>query len=344
MARSRLQRRILVISSVAAVAFLLAGCSGSPSEAPPTGATSTGGDSVEGKSVFIVSCINAVPFCAKENELYKTKLEAAGAKVTMLLDAFSGPDEAANIQQAVSQGADLIGYVGNVQAPAKSALEQAKAAGIPVVILGTLPEPVIEGLYTSYVGPDETKSGETAAAAVQEALAAQNVTDGTLALITGTGASLVVQTRDKAWDAALKSTPGLKVVDNQDANWDPVSASQIAQTLFTKYPDGLDAIWAHSGAMAAGVVKAAQQVGISVGTKPGDLLVVGTNCDPTSIQAIKDGTLYATSSQGPTTDAEAQVDTMLKILKGESVPKSIETENVLITADNVADFETKCNY
>lgn len=339
MFRSNIQRRMFVVSALVISLVGLSGCAAGSTAKP-----ADVGGSVAGKKVFIVSCINSVPFCAKENQLYKSELEAAGAKVTMLLDAFSGPDEASNIQQAISQGADLIGYVGNVQAPARAALVQAKAAGIPVVILGTLPEPAIDGLYTTYVGPNEAQSGVTVANALEAQFKMLNVTDQKVALITGTQASLVVQTRNASFDKTIKLTRGLTVVDVQDANWDPSAASTIAQQLFAKYPNGIGAIWAHSGAMAAGVVKAAQQAGLTAGSKAGNLLVIGTNCDPTSIQAIKAGTLFATTSQGPATDAKAQVAAMLSILKGEKVPKNIETENKLITLANVADFEAQCNY
>jgi ribose transport system substrate-binding protein len=335
----------------AVVAIGLAACGSSSSTSSSTsstssssGSTGTGGGSVKGKTATIVGCYSAVPYCAKENEVMKSELEAAGVSVKLLVDELTAPEEAAHISQGVSSGSNIILWVANAQEAAHAPLVKAKQAKIPVVLVGTSPAPNVVGLYTTYIGPNDEESGELEAKLVVEGLEAAGTKSGKLMLVTGTVGPPTVAHRLAGWKKELAKYPQFETVAQPDGEWNPVKAAEVAQPVFAKYGKELVGASAFSGSMAAAVAGSAAQASLTPGIKPGDTVVAGINCDGTSIKAIEDGKMYATTSQGPVGEAKVAVKTALELLEGKQVSANIPIPNEPITKSNVAKFAAECNY
>jgi ABC-type sugar transport system substrate-binding protein len=341
----------LTVAAFLLLALGLAACGGSSSNSTGSSEASTeasteteGSGSVEGKTATIVGCTSAIPYCAKENEVMQKGLEAEGVDVTVLIDELNAAEEAAHINQAVAQGTDAILWVANAQEAAHAPLVKAQQAEVPVVLVGTLPGPTVEGLYTTYVGPSDVKSGELQATMLAEGLEKAGVDSGKIMLVTGAKGAIAVNARLEGWNNAIAKMPQYEVVAEPDGGWDPVKAAQVTQPLFAKYGNELVGASAFSGSMAAATAQTAEQAGLSVGTKKGDVVVAGLNCDGTSIAAVKDGTMYGTTSQGPVSESEVAIKTTVELLEGKEVSDNIEVKNEPIYKSNVAQFEAECSY
>ncbi|MFN8217067.1 MAG: sugar ABC transporter substrate-binding protein [Solirubrobacterales bacterium] len=337
----------------ALLALVVAACGGSgggtssgstEASGASTEASSEGGGSVEGKTATIVGCYSAIPYCAKENEVMKAGLEEAGVKVTLLLDELTAPEEAAHISQGVAAGTDIILWVANAQEAAHAPLVKAQQADIPVILVGTAASETVEGLYTTYIGPDDVVSGELQAKMLVEGLEAAGTKSGKVMLVTGAVGPPTVANRIEGFNKEIANYPQYELAAEPDGMWDPVKAAQVTQPLFAKYGDEMVGATAFSGAMGAAVAETAAQAGLSPGTEKGDVVIAAINCDGTSIQAIKDGTMYATTSQGPVEESEIAVQTAIELLEGAEVPANIPIPNEPITKENVAEYAAECNY
>jgi ribose transport system substrate-binding protein len=329
------------------VALGLAACGGSSnssSSSSSSSSTASGGGSVSGKTATIVGCYSAIPYCAKENAVMKSGLEAKGVKVKLLLDELTAPEEAAHISQGVSSGSNIILWVANAQEAAHAPLVKAKQAKIPVVLVGTSAAPNVVGLYTTYIGPEDVESGELEARLVVEGLKAAGTKSGKVMLVTGTVGPPTVAHRLAGWKKEMARYPQFQTVSEPDGEWNPVKAAEVAQPVFAKYGKELVAASAFSGSMAAAVAGSAAQASLTPGTKPGNTVVAGINCDGTSIKAIEDGKMYGTSSQGPVGEANVAVKTALELLEGKQVPTNVPIPNGPITKANVAKFVAECSY
>jgi|GEM_PF-5803468 len=361
----RLARPLFLLALVAVLGLAVAACGGGGSTTSSgggeSGATesdvsaseessggeeetsSGGGESVEGKKVYMLTCGNNVPYCARIAQVWEEKFSDVGVSTVRLADEFSASEEAAHLNQAVSQGADLILWEGNAQEGAHAPLLQAKQQGIPVVLVGTAATPPTEGLYTTYIGPSDPQSGAEEAETLQQGMEAAGAKSGKVLMITGTKGSTAVNGRLEGWKETIGKTP-YEVVAEADGSYDPVKAAQVASPLLSKYGKELVGATAMSGSMAAGVVKAAEQSGLDPGTKKGQLVITGTNCDGTSIEAIEAGKMYATTNQGPVSEGEVAFEVGVELLEGKEVEPKVVTPNDVITKANVAKYAKECTY
>ena len=113
-----------------------------------------------------------------------------------------------------------------------------------------------------------------------------------------------------------------------------VLAKDVAQAFLTAYGDQLKGVFSqddNTGAAAAEVFKAAGR---------GDIKVVGTGGTINGLKAIRDGLMYGTMDQSPTTDAKQALEYAIVLAKGGTLP---EKRNIIpmpkITAENVDQFK-----
>ena len=141
-------------------------------------------------------------------------------------------------------------------------------------------------------------------------------------MLTGTKSMLVTQDRMKGFDKVMATAPEYKVIDAQDANWDPNLSGQIAQKLLAKYGrDGVQAAYGMADYMALPIIQAAKQAGFPVAGKDG-LVVTSSNCFKAGIDAIKAGELYGTATEDPGTIAKQSADYAMQFLRVTSRPRA----------------------
>jgi D-allose transport system substrate-binding protein len=132
---------------------------------------------------------------------------------------------------------------------------------------------------------------------------------------------------------------GMTLVGSQAANWDWQTALDIANTYIQQNPD-LKGIYCCNDGMALG----AEQAVINAG-KVGGILVVGTDGDAEAVSSIANGQLSATVAQDPAQIGATAFDLLVTAVesgkKGTvgSFPAKTPVASVLITKDNVADFQ-----
>jgi ABC-type sugar transport system substrate-binding protein len=346
--------RAALISSIAAVSLVVAACGSSSSSSSGSGSAqnvaaasssgSSGSTGLSGKKVFLLGCGSSVPYCAVQNKTFKQAFAGTGAQVTVLESNYDPTVQAQQIGQALSQQPAAIGLVAAVQSPEVPELEKAKAAHVPVLLMNNPPVPSsLTSMYKSWVGANDATEATAAANALIAGLKAEGKTSGNIIEIQGApgGATSI---RQAAFVAAMKNSP-YKVVDSGNGEWDPITAQKVAQQLLAK-DQGKNVVGAYgmSGAMAAGVVQAAQQTGTPVGVAKKGLVIVGDNCAATSIKDIQGGSMYADIYQPPLIDGQVDAKAIKTLLSSGSLPTRVTTSNPLITKGNVSQYATACSY
>jgi ribose transport system substrate-binding protein len=216
---------------------------------------------------------------------------------------------------------------GNAVVPA---LKQAHAAGIPILAVSNEPSEAGIALLSGFSGPDDYVQGQIAAELLHEALGGK----GGIGIIEGSpGQSTTLLRTNGLKDKLKELNSGIEILGAQTGDWNPVKAKDIAQAFLTAHGDKMVGLFAqddNSGAAAAEVFKAAGR----------DIKVVGTGGTINGLKAIKDGLMYGTMDQSPTTDAKQALEMGIKLAKGEALPNK---RNVIpmpkITAANVGEFK-----
>jgi ribose transport system substrate-binding protein len=135
------------------------------------------------------------------------------------------------------------------------------------------------------------------------------------------------QDRHSGFREAIKDTQ-IEVIFEADMKWLEPEARREMESALARFDD-IDLVYAHNDPGAHGAWLAAKAAG-----REKDIMFVGIDALPhEGVMYVKRGIMDATF-QYPTGGAEA-IDTALKILKHEKVPKEITLGSRIFTKDNV---------
>jgi ribose transport system substrate-binding protein len=238
--------------------------------------------------------------------------------------------QVALVEQMMAQGVDAI-----VIAPADSralvpVLAKALRQKIVVVnIDNKLDEATLQqaGIDVPFVGPDNRAGARAVGLALRQALARGSK----VAILEGIPTAFNAQQRRLGFEDAMREA-GMTVVSVQSAHWEQDQANTIAAALLREHPD-LAAILASNDNMALGAVEALKGAG-----KLADVMVVGFDANPNAAAAILAGDMEATIAQSPANMGRLGVESLVRLISGETLPPVIDTGTELVTAENAAEY------
>ena len=208
----------------------------------------------------------------------------------------------------------------------------AVAAKTPLVYVNRHPDErtLPKGVVT--VASNDIEAGQLQMRFLAEKLGGK----GTVAIIMGDLAQNATHDRTEGAKQVLKDFPGIKVVEQQSAEWqrnkgmDLTSNWLLAGTQF-------DAIVANNDEMAIGAGMALQQAGKA----KGEVAIVGIDGLPDGLAAVKRGLLAASVFQDPKAQAAKAVESAIKMIKGEPIEAEVWVPFELIKPEQVAMFEQR---
>ncbi|HWC78398.1 MAG TPA: sugar ABC transporter substrate-binding protein [Pseudonocardiaceae bacterium] len=331
--------RSLMVLGTLGLAVLSVGCGTAAGSSAP-GSTGPGG--LRTKTIDLVGYGSANPWGAYFNQVYHQQLAASGAKINDLTTMDPGT-QVQDFNQALSGKPDLIVLAVLDTKAVVVPIEKAKQAGVPVLVVDGRPDPSVASDVMSVLS-DNVKLGEFAAQNIIDGLKSQGRATGNVIVLTGTKAMLVTQDRMQGFDKTMATAPQYKVVNEQDANWDPALSGQIAQQLMARYGcSGVQAAYGMADYMALPIVQAAKQAGCAIGGRNG-LIVTSSNCFKAGIESIQAGQLYGSATEDPVTIARQTADYTVKFLAGQHPPRSETVTEQRITAANVGQLAAQCSH
>ncbi|WP_147680186.1 sugar ABC transporter substrate-binding protein [Actinomyces ruminicola] len=252
---------------------------------------------------------------------------AEGEELGITVTVFDGNSDAATqisqIESAVAQGYDGILVEPVSKEGIAPGLKAANEAEIPIATIVQQAEQ--QERAASYIGGDDTAAGKLQMEKVIEAIGEE----GAIAVLYGPMGSDGQLQRKAGYDAVLAEHPGVSVVLEQTANWDTAQALTVTENWLST-GTRIDAIVAQNDSMALGALKALTNAG-----EQGDVHVSGVDATDDGVASIRNGGMAGTVSQDTAGIGRLAVDTMDKLIKGETVEAVNYTEAVWITADNI---------
>ncbi len=244
---------------------------------------------------------------------------------------WKGPQKEDDRAQQITVVEDFIsrGVDGIVLAPLDDRalmrpVEDAVAEKIPVVIIDS----ALQGSdYISYVATDNYQGGVLGARRLGQLMGGR----GRIFLIRYQEGSASTTQREAGFlDTMKREFPGLALlVQDQYAGATTETAYQLAENLISRFPD-VQGIFAPNESSTFGVLRALQEAGLA-----GKVKFVGFDSSPKLVQGLRDGDLLGLVLQNPMKIGYLGVKTMAAYLRGEKVPKVIDTGVTLVTAANM---------
>ncbi|HEX7070701.1 MAG TPA: substrate-binding domain-containing protein, partial [Rhodothermales bacterium] len=156
---------------------------------------------------------------------------------------------------------------------------------------------------------------------------------GTVALIPYIAGASTSNERERGFKGQLARHEGLRLVATQYSESDYEKAMSVTEDILTANPN-LDAIFAANEPSVLGAAQALRSRGVE-----GDVVLVGFDASPRQVEGIRDGSIYALVVQNPYRMGYEGVMQAYAALQGEEVPERIDSGSMIVTRDNVDDFE-----
>jgi simple sugar transport system substrate-binding protein len=241
------------------------------------------------------------------------------------------------IRSFIAQGVDVIAFSPVVETGFEPVLQEAKKAGIPVVLSDRAVKVSDPTLYKCFLGSDFIEEGKRAG---NEAI---KLTDGKagIAELVGTVGAAPAIDRAKGFREAIASHPDMKIILSQSGDFTRAKGKEVMEA-FLKTPEAkqITLLFAHNDDMALGAIQAMEEAGI----KPGqDIKIVSIDGVKGAFEAMKDGKLNVTVECNPLLGPQL-FDIIEKVAKGESVPARVVSQEGVYEQAQAAEELPKRQY
>jgi simple sugar transport system substrate-binding protein len=324
-----MRRRTVAVAAAVVLAAGLAACGSSNDKS----ATSSGGASTasakSGAGTVKLGLIMKFPvdfYLAMKSAAQKWDASTPEATATIGI-GHSATDDAGEInliQSMVTQGVKGIAITPTSPAVIP-ALNEAVAKGVKVVLIDNdLPD---WDKKSSVVATDNLKGGQLAG----QFMAKQLKQGATVAVLQGVPGVPALDDRVKGMEQGLGSSK-IKIVGKAPTDCDQNKGVSAAADLLSAHPD-VDAIYGACGPPMLGAIQAVKKA--KRGT---NITLIGFDALPDEVKQIQAGLETASVAQFPAKMGELGMATLLKAVKGESVPPSVDTGTAIVTKENASQF------
>ena len=223
------------------------------------------------------------------------------------------------IRTFIAQGVDVIMFSPVVEPGWEPVLQEAKKAGIPVILADRAVDVSDESLYVTFIGSDFVEEGRRAA----EWMAKKMNGKAVIAELQGTPGSAPAIDRKRGFEEEMKKYPGMKIVISQTGDFTRAKGKEVMEA-FLKSPEGagITALYAHNDDMALGAIQAIEAAGKKPGT---DITIVSVDGVKGAFEAMVAGKLNCTVECNPLL-GPTLFDAAEAVAAGKTVPKRIVTK------------------
>lgn len=231
----------------------------------------------------------------------------------------------------IAQGVDALIVVPVDTSAMAPITKVAQEAGIPVCYINRNPyagKDLPENVY--YVGSQEIIAGQQQMNYMGELLSG----NGGVAILMGKLDNEGALKRTEGNEQVISEKyPNIKVLAKETGNWQRDQGMSLTENWLTAYGNDLKGILANNDEMALGAVEALKANGRE------DIHVMGVDAIPDAKAAVGNGTLTATVLQDAVGQGRGGAEIIYKVLNGEKPEQLTWVPFVLITPENLSDFQ-----
>ena len=210
-------------------------------------------------------------------------------------DDYSVQWQLEDIRSLIREGVDYLVIVPADLSALTPVLQDAKDAGIPVILIDQSAETIDQSYYVSLISADYLKEGQICAGLLADKFGEQPCR---IVEIYGTESSPGAQARSKGFHQALMKYPNMEIIDVEYGNFDRVTAQKAMENALIKAANRgqtIDAVFAHSDEDGLGALQAIKAAGLP----PGEIAIVSINGIQDVCKAIIAGEYLGTVESNP---------------------------------------------
>ncbi|MCD7763981.1 MAG: ABC transporter substrate-binding protein [Lachnospiraceae bacterium] len=195
------------------------------------------------------------------------------------------------LRNYILQGVDYIVLDPVIETGWDEVLEEAKDAGIPVIVVDRMVDVEDETLYTAWVGSDFQKEGEMAVEWLETYLEEQGRSEEEIKIlhVTGTAGSSAQLGRTAGLENGVEAHENWEIIAQVAGEFTQAKAYEEVSEILQQTSD-IDVIYCENDDSAFGAIQALEEAGITYGTD-GDVILISFDATEAGLTACMEGKL-----------------------------------------------------
>lgn len=238
------------------------------------------------------------------------------------------------IRSFISQRVDYIIFSPVVETGWETVLQEAKQAGIPVILMDRNVDVEDQSLYVTCVGSNFVEEGEKAGHWLERELVKQRKSAQSIniVILTGTEGSSSQIGRSAGFAAVADKHDNWNILEEKCAEFTSTKGKEVMKTFLRRYPD-IDVVVSQNDDMTFGAIEAIRESGRTVGVG-GDIMILSFDAVQGALNMVADGTINVDIECNPN-QGEYLLNVIGMLEAGEPVEKKYYVEEDVFTIENV---------
>ena len=257
----------------------------------------------------------------------KTAAHAANIDLIFVEGDQTQENQIAAIRSFISQGVDVIAFSPVVESGWTEVLEEAKSAGIPVILSDRGIKSEDDSLYYTFIGSDFIEEGRRVARwLIQKEQGKERIN---IVELEGTADSAPAIDRKKGFSETIADLPQFNVIHSLAGDFTKASGYEMMKSTLTIYGNDIHAVYAHNDDMALGAIKAIEEYGLRPGK---DILIVSIDGTEAAFDVMLAGKLNCTVECTPLLGPQL-MQAVKNLMSGRQLPVRIITSEGVFPAE-----------
>lgn len=238
------------------------------------------------------------------------------------------------IRGFISQRVDYIVFSPVTEYGWETVLEEAKAAGIPVILVDRKVDEAYSHLYTTCIGTDKYKEGENAGLWLENYLekVGRQEEDINIVVLQGTPGSTAELGRTSGFNDVAEHHTNWHILEQVNAEFTTAKGEEVMAQLVEKYED-IDVVVSQNDDMTFGAIEAINAAGMTTGVD-GDIILISFDAVREALKLVQQGIINVDIECNPE-QGNAVVKVIEKLENGEEIEKEYMVEERVFTPENV---------
>lgn len=241
------------------------------------------------------------------------------------------------LRSFISQRVDYIVFSPVTESGWDTVLEEAREAGIPVILLDRMVNVEDASLYTTWIGSDVEEEGRKAGRWLEQYLKAANrqKEDINIVILQGTLGSSPQRGRSSGFMEIANKYTNWHILDQRSGDFTTAKGKEVMEQILERYED-IDVVVSQNDDMTFGAIEAIEESGRSVG-RNGDILLLSFDAVKDGLRLVESGKIAVDIECNPE-QGEYLAEVIGMLERGEKVEKAYVVEEKVFTKENVSKY------
>ena len=244
----------------------------------------------------------------------------------------------AAIRSFIAYQVDVIVFAPIVEDGWTNVLQEARDAGIPVIMMDRVINVADSDLYDAYIGPDHYLEGVNAAKFLKQKAGEMEKDQINIVELSGTDGSSPMIRRYRGFHDLIDNDDRFVTLETISGDFLRSKGRICMEKLLKRYGDKIDVLYSHNDAMTLGAIEVMEENGIRPGE---DIVIITVDGEQAAIDLLKEGKINCVVECAPML-GDAVMELAKKMVDGEEYPRNSRPEERCFTEyDDLSDLEPR---